>query len=345
MIYTVLSYSYLDIIPGTKINIYKIEKRSKGMKLNELKIGNLVASIPIIQGGMAVRISTHRLAAAVANEGGIGIIAGTGMKLEELKEEIRKARELTKGIIGVNVLFAVKDFANLVKTAIGEKIDLVVSGAGFSRDMFSWGKESGVPIVPIVSSAKLAGMAEKLGAAAVVVEGKEAGGHLGTDRPMREILPEVCQTVSIPVIGAGGIIDGRDIAEVIRLGASGVQMGTRFAASFESDASDYFKEVYINAQKEDVVHINSPVGLPGQGIRNYFYEMVEKYGAPKLESCLQCLKRCSHSFCIMDALNNACKFGDPKRALVFAGEQVHKIKEILSVHDIFNKLLIEVEAQ
>jgi len=126
------------------------------MILPKLKIAKLIAELPIIQGGMAVRISTSALAAAVANEGGIGVIAGTGMEPDELRDEIRKARSLTHGILGVNVLFAASRFAELVQTAIAEKIDLVISGAGFSRDMFSWGKASDVPIVPIVSSAKLA---------------------------------------------------------------------------------------------------------------------------------------------------------------------------------------------
>ncbi|MGE5633158.1 MAG: NAD(P)H-dependent flavin oxidoreductase [Caulobacteraceae bacterium] len=313
------------------------------MKLKELKIGNISASIPIMQGGMAVRISTAPLAAAVANEGGIGIIAGTGMKVEELISEIRKAREMSKGIIGVNVLFAVREFADLVKAAINEGIDLIVSGAGFSRDMFGWGKESGTPIVPIVSSAKLAVMAEKLGASAVVVEGKEAGGHLGTDRSMRDILPEVLNAVNLPVIGAGGVIDGRDIAEVIAMGASGVQMGTRFAASEESNASEEMKELYIKATKEDVVRVKSPVGLPGQGIKNYFYNLVESGAVPENRECAACLKRCTHNFCIMDALINACKSGDFKKALVFSGEHVYRIKEILPVHEIFKRLLKEVE--
>lgn len=313
------------------------------MNLKELKIGNLVVPVPIIQGGMAVKISTAPLAAAVANEGGIGIIAGTGMKVEELIAEIRKARQMTNGVLGVNVLFAVREFADLVKAAIKEGIDLVVSGAGFSRDMFGWGKESNTPIVPIVSSAKLALMAEKLGAAAVIVEGKEAGGHLGTDRPMREVLPEVIDAVSIPVIGAGGIIDGKDIAEVLRMGAAGVQMGTRFAASVESNASDEMKQLYIQACREDVVHVKSPVGLPGQGIRNAFYNAVESEGYVKITKCIDCLKRCSHSFCIMDALVNACRAGDFNKALVFSGEHVHRIKDILPVHEIFKNLLKEIQ--
>jgi NAD(P)H-dependent flavin oxidoreductase YrpB (nitropropane dioxygenase family) len=312
------------------------------MNLKELKIGNLVVPVPIIQGGMAVRISTAPLAAAVANEGGIGIIAGTGMKVDELIAEIRKARQLTDGIIGVNVLFAVREFADLVTAAVKEGIDLVISGAGFSRDMFAWGKESNTPIVPIVSSAKLAIMAEKLGAAAVIVEGKEAGGHLGTDRSMREVLPEVLEAVKIPVIGAGGIIDGKDIAEVIKLGASGVQMGTRFAASEESNASDEMKQLYINAVKEDVIHVKSPVGLPGQGLRNQFFNLVENESHVRINQCIDCLKRCTHSFCIMDALVNACRTGDFNKALIFSGENVHRIKEILPVHEIFKRLLKEV---
>lgn len=311
------------------------------MVLRELKIGNITVPVPIIQGGMAVRISTARLAAAVANEGGIGIIAGTGMSMDELINEIRMARKMTKGIIGVNVLFAAREFADLVRGAMKEGIDLFISGAGFSRDMFSWGKEYNTPIIPIVSSAKLAAMAEKLGSAAVIVEGKEAGGHLGTDRPMKEILHEVIKEVKIPVIAAGGIMDGKDIADAIKHGANGVQMGTRFAASVESNASKEMKDMYIRASKEDVVHISSPVGLPGQCIRNDFYNRIETGVSKGSDECFACLKRCNHNFCIMKALLNACDRGNPEEALMFAGELVYKIKEILPVKQIFKNLLKE----
>lgn len=319
--------------------------KEKIMDLNELKIENIIAKIPIIQGGMAVRISTAKLAAAVANEGGIGIIAGTGMTVKELVSEIRKARAMTKGIIGVNVLFAVKNFADLVKGAMNEKIDLIVSGAGFSRDMFSWGKEYNTPIVPIVSSGKLAALAQKLGASAVVAEGKEAGGHLGTDRPMAEIVCEVLSKVQIPVIAAGGIINGKDIKNALELGAKGVQMGTIFAASIESNASDKMKKLYLKATKQDMAIINSPVGLPGLCIKNEFYNSLKNGLLQNTHPCENCLKRCNHNFCIMEALVNACDSNYFDKALVFAGEKVSEIKEILSVKNIFKNLLGEVKGE
>ena len=314
------------------------------MKLPELKIGNLVARVPIIQGGMAIRISTARLAAAVGEAGGIGLIAASGMSFDELRKEIRLARSLTKnGIVGINVMVAARQFAGIVKTAIEEGIDLVVAGAGFSRDVFALGKESGTPIVPIVSSAKLAKISEKLGAAAVIVEGKEAGGHLGTDQSLHSLLPDIKSAVSIPVIGAGGIINGSDIVETMKLGVDGVQMGTRFAASVESNAAPALKEFYLKAKHEDIVLINSPVGLPGRAIRNPFATKIIESTAPVPESCDGCLKHCLKNFCIIKALIRAQQ-GDLETGLVFTGEYVHKIDEILSVKEIFNRLLAEVDA-
>lgn len=313
------------------------------MKLPELRIGHLVAKFPIVQGGMAVRISTARLAAAVAEAGGIGLIAASGMPLDELRHEIRLARSLTKGIIGINAMVAAREFASLVRTAIEEGIDLIVAGAGFSRDMFAMGQESGTPIVPIVSTAKLAKISEKLGAAAVILEGKEAGGHLGTDRSMREILPEVRQAVKIPVIAAGGVITGRDIVDVLKLGADGVQMGTRFAASEESNAAPELKQFYLKAKPEDIVLIKSPVGLPGRAIKNPFAVKILEGTAPTPDICGACLKHCAQNFCIIKALVRAQQ-GDVETGLVFIGEYVHKIDEILSVKEIFARLIKEAEA-
>ncbi|MDD2211870.1 MAG: nitronate monooxygenase [Clostridia bacterium] len=313
------------------------------MYLPELRIGRLKSVLPIIQGGMAVRISTASLAAAVANEGGIGIIAASGMSSQELKEEIRKARALSAGIIGINVMYAVSAFAELFKTALQEGIDLVVSGAGFSRDMFTWGKEAQIPVVPIVSTAKLAKISEKLGAQAVIVEGKEAGGHLGTTCSVAEIVPEVKKSVSIPVIAAGGIVEGQDIVRAFNYGADGVQLGIRFAASEESNAAQNLKEFYVNSGKEDIVLIDSPVGLLGRALRNEFTEKLISGQIAPIRKCKQCLKNCTGNFCIMTALKNAQQ-GNLKDGLVFAGEFIEKIKRIMPVKEIIRTLLAEVEA-
>lgn len=312
------------------------------MKFPSLKIGRLVPRYPIIQGGMAIRVSTAPLAAAVANAGGIGIIAATGMSLDELRNEIRTARRNSKGIIGINIMFAVKQFATLVHTAIEEKIDLIITGAGFSRDIFKWGRESDTPIVSIVSSAKLARIAEKQGASAVVAEGVEAGGHLGTCRSIEEILPEITSSVKIPVIAAGGIVDGNGIAKAIRLGASGVQMATRFVLSMECAVSDAFKQMYLKASADDVVLISSPVGMPGRALLNPFVKKILDKTVPEPEECDGCLKDCSQEYCIIRALENS-RLGHVDEGVVFTGKNVYKVKEILPVQKIFDKLAKEVE--
>lgn len=309
------------------------------MNLPTLKIGKLVAKIPIIQGGMAIRLSTSRLAAAVANEGGIGLIAASGMSVEELRGEIRNARKLTngKGIIGINCMVAAREFLTLVTTAAQEKIDLIVAGAGFSRDVFEIGRKYNVEIVPIVSTARLAKIAESLGASAIVVEGTEAGGHLGTQRSVKEILPEVLAAVKIPVIAAGGAVDGNDVAELLKMHASGVQMGSRFAASEESNGAKELKEFYLKMNKDDIVQIDSPVGYKGRAFINPFSKLALEGNAPKPESCQGCLKKCKHNFCIIKALSRAQQ-GDVETGLVFTGANMWKIKEILPVKEIFRRI-------
>ena len=313
------------------------------MKLPVLKIGNLVAEVPIVQGGMAIRLSTARLAAAVASEGGIGLIAASGMKFDELRKEIRLARELTggKGIIGINAMVAAREFLGLITTAAEEKLDLIVAGAGFSRDIFAVGREYGVPIVPIVSSVKLAVISEKLGAAAIVVEGTEAGGHLGTQQSIKEILPEIAKAVKIPIIAAGGAVTGQDIVDLLKLGASGVQMGSRFAASEESNGADDLKQFYLKMTKDDVVQIDSPVGYKGRAILNPFAKLALEGNAPKPTECDSCLKHCTRSFCIIRALTRAQQ-GDVETGLVFTGANMWKIKEILPVKEIFRRLKEEI---
>jgi NAD(P)H-dependent flavin oxidoreductase YrpB (nitropropane dioxygenase family) len=171
------------------------------MKLPSLSIAGFTAPFPLIQGGMSIRVSTSALAVPVADCGGIGVIGGSGIPPEELKQDILKAKNATTGIIAVNIMYAMKNFYNLVMSSIEAGVDMIITGAGFSRDIFKIGREHKTPVVMIVSSVALAKLAEKLGAAAVIVEAKEAGGHLGTDRPLREIFPPIRDAVkNIPLI-------------------------------------------------------------------------------------------------------------------------------------------------
>ncbi|WP_078544914.1 NAD(P)H-dependent flavin oxidoreductase [Litchfieldia alkalitelluris] len=312
------------------------------MNFPELKIGHMKPRVPIIQGGMGVGISLSGLASAVANAGGIGIISGTGISVDELKSHIRKARELTKGIgyIGVNVLYAMTGFSEAMKAALDEKVDFIISGAGISRDMYAWGKEYNIPVISIVSSAKLAKMSQRLGASAVVVEGFEAGGHLGTDRPLFDILPEVVEAVEIPVIAAGGIINGKDVRKALEMGASGVQMGSRFVASNECDAPLSFKEKYLNSKEGDTTLIKSVVGLEGRAIRNAFTDKISDDKKVKIDKCVKCLKKCSHRFCILQSLLNS-RDGDAEEGLVFSGSRVHEINDILPVKKIIENIMNE----
>jgi NAD(P)H-dependent flavin oxidoreductase YrpB (nitropropane dioxygenase family) len=311
--------------------------------LPELKIGDLVAKIPIIQGGMAVKISTGLLAGTIASLGGIGVIGASGMDLMELREEIRKAKQIAMGgLVGINIMFAAREFVGVVQTAISEKISLIITGAGFSRDIFKMGHESNTPILPIVSSAKLAKTATRCGAAAIVVEGTEAGGHLGTDRSIELILPEVRAVTDLPVIAAGGITDGCDIAKMFKLGANGVQIATRFVLTNECAAAPEYKKVYQNSKKEDVVIISSPVGMPGRAIKTKFVEKILNGTAPKPIGCDYCLKKCSLEYCIVQALINSQQ-GNVDEGIVFSGGNVWKIKDkrIRPAADVFNELVKE----
>ncbi|HZW36485.1 MAG: NAD(P)H-dependent flavin oxidoreductase [Deltaproteobacteria bacterium] len=315
------------------------------MKLPELKIGNFTARIPLVQGGMSVRVSTSSLAAAVADCGGIGTIGGSGIPIDELKEDIRKAKRMTKGIVAVNIMFAIREFMEAVMASIEAGVDMIVTGAGFSRDVFKIGKQHNVPIVSIVSSPEFGKLAERSGADAIVVEAKEAGGHLGTDRPLRELFPEVRKVVKkVPLIAAGGITDGFEIGEMMgKYGADGVQMATRFVLTKECDVSDAFKRTYLNARQEDVLLIESPVGLPGRAIRNPFlHRLLAGESLYDGECKRNCLKKCSHSFCIIDRLEMS-QGGDVEEGLVFSGENVWRIKDIPSVRDLIDRLVAEAE--
>lgn len=353
--------------------------------LKELRIGDLVAKIPIVQGGMAVGISLSGLASAVANEGGIGVIATAGIGNGEpdfyteflaanqrgLVKEIRKARELTKGLLGVNIMVALSNFDDMVRTSIEEGIDIIFSGAGLPLTLPKFLKEgSKTKLVPIVSSGRAAALIckrwlEKYNYLpdAVVVEGPKAGGHLGfkpeqIDDPayeLEKLVPEVIKEVKpfeeksgkpIPVIAAGGIYTGEDILKFLQLGASGVQMATRFVTTHECDASIRFKQTYIDAQEDDTVIIKSPVGLPGRAVRNKFLDDVGE-GKRKPYKCpYHCIVTCNYQdspYCIALALINAYK-GKLKGGFAFAGANAFRAKEIISVKELVEILLDEYSA-
>lgn len=316
------------------------------MKLPPLHIDRFTASVPIIQGGMSIRVSTSALAAPVAACGGIGTIGGSAIPAEELKADIRKAKEQTKGIVAVNIMFAIKNFYELVMASVEAGVDMIITGAGFSRDIFKIGKDTNTPIVSIVSSAAFARLAEKLGAAAIVVEAKEAGGHLGTDVALRELFPEIRKVVKkVPLIAAGGITNGYEMAEMMdKYGADGVQVATRFVLTKECSVSENFKHVMLNATKDDVKIIRSPVGLPGRALLTPFVEKLLSKADLKTKECkYKCLKKCDHVYCISERLIKACE-GDVEEGLFFSGENVYKIKDILSVREVFDQFISQAES-
>ncbi len=320
----------------------------KQTSMPPLRVGNKYARVSIIQGGMAVRVSLHNLAGNVAKCGGVGIIAVSGMSdPEEVKSEIRKAREIAgpEGVIGINIMGVIGHFVELVDAAMEEKIDLIIQGAGFRNDIFEIGKQYNVPIFSIASSVKVALKAEQMGATAVVIEGSDAGGHLGFRkghefRKTVDIVKDVVKEIKIPVIAAGGVYDSIDIAEMLRAGAKGVQMATRFVATQECDVDEKFKKAYVNAGKDDVVIITSPVGLPGRAIKTPFVEKILNHTAPKPDplKCKGCIGPvCDKSYCILEALENARK-GDLENGLVFAGSNVWRINKIATVEEIMKEL-------
>jgi nitronate monooxygenase len=354
------------------------------MQLPKLRIGDLIAKIPIIQGGMGVGISLSGLASAVANEGGIGVIAAAMIGMAEpdigsnplaaniraLKNEIRKARALTKGLLGVNIMVALTQFSNLVKAAIEEGIDFIFSGAGLPLDLPKYlGRRNNPKLVPIVSSGRAAEVLCKKWAKlsylpdAFVVEGPMAGGHLGLKREqifapeftLEKLVAEVLTAVkpfeaecgrAIPVIAAGGIYSGEDIRKFLDIGAAGVQMATRFVATHECDASAEFKQAYVNASKDDIVIINSPVGLPGRAINNEFLEAVKRGEKVPFTCPYHCIRTCDHRqspYCIALALIQA-KRGNLKRGFVFSGQNAYRVDRIISVKELIKTLKQEYGA-
>ncbi len=345
-----------------------------------LRIGNRTALLPIVQGGMGVGLSLSGLASAVAEEGGIGVIAATGIGLIEadyydrpleaniraLRSEIRKARVKTTGILGVNIMVAADGFLRLLEAAVEEKIDLLFLGAGLPIKGIPVAaiRRAGVGVVPIVSSGRAARLIFKSWEKtygdipdAVVVEGPLAGGHLGfkpgqiddPDFQLEKILPEVVEALrefetpwgrAIPVIAGGGIYTGEDIRRMLGLGARGVQLGTRFIATEECDADARFKQAYVACGKEDIVIIQSPVGLPGRAIRSPFLEDVAR-GVRKVFRCpSHCLQSCGAKdarYCIAEALDHARR-GEFKDGFAFCGANAFRVRAIIRVADLVSGL-------
>lgn len=358
------------------------------LKLPELKFGDSIAKLPIIQGGMGVGISLSGLASAVANEGGVGVIAAAMIGMGEpdvgrnpdeanmraLRNEIRKARErMTQGLLGVNIMVALTNFADLVKTSIREGADVIFSGAGLPLDLPKYLREefpgdmaskAKTRLVPIVSSGRAAAVLCKKWLSkydylpdGFVVEGPKAGGHLGfkadeLDQPefqLEHILPEVVEAVKpfeletgrrIPVIAAGGVYTGADIAKYLEMGASGVQMGTRFVATHECDADQAFKEAFVNARREDITVIKSPVGMPGRAIFNEFLLAVREGRKKPFKCPFHCIKSCDFTttpYCISQALVSAKK-GILKHGFAFCGENAWRVDRIMSVKELVGSL-------
>lgn len=350
--------------------------------LPKLVIGDKIADIPIIQGGMGVGVSRSGLAGAVAKEGAIGIISTAQIGYDEdgfennqaqanikaIEKHIKRAKKIAngKGLVGVNVMTALKHYREHVRTAAGAGADVIICGAGLPVDLPELVKDSDCKIAPIVSSERACNIILKMWshrydrtADFIVVEGPEAGGHLGYSKEQLEHIEEydfdeeikkiICAkqkyeneyNVNIPVIVAGGVFTREDIKHMLEIGAQGVQIASRFVATNECDASQEYKNMYINAKAGDICIVKSPVGMPGRAVRNRFIEKVEKE-RQKIEKCYQCLEKCNPAdvpYCITKALISAVR-GDIDNGLIFCGSNVDRINKIVSVHDLIKELVM-----
>lgn len=372
------------------------------MKLNQLQIGEKNAKLPIIQGGMGVGVSRSSLAGAVAAAGGVGVISTAqigydeenfekdpaGCNLVAIKKHIKRAKEIAAdkvgncaGLIGVNVMVALKHYREHVRAAVEAGADVVICGAGLPMDLPELVENSSTKIAPIVSSARACKLILKQWANKyhrttdfIVVEGPAAGGHLGfhldqleefgyvgehdkstiveahrmeqmsVDKEIEDIVAlkkeyEKQFNCHIPVIMAGGVFDHEDVMHAMELGAEGVQIASRFVATYECDASDAYKQAYVDADEKDIQIIKSPVGLPGRALFNKFVARVTGEKGV-IKKCYQCLEKCNPAkvpYCITKALIDAVK-GDIENGLIFCGANVGKIKKMMSVKDLMKEL-------
>lgn len=343
------------------------------MSISELRIGDLCARIPVIQGGMGVGVSLSGLAGAVAAAGGVGIIstAQIGFRdpdfgrhpiecnLKAIGEEIKKAREKANGgIVGVNIMVATKRYEDYVKAAVAAGADLIISGAGLPMTLPEI--SGNTKIAPVVSSRKSLSVISKYWQKKysrkpdlVVIEGPLAGGHLGFskeeidaytvtneknyDDEVKAII-ELANELEVPVVVAGGIYERKDMDHYLAMGAKGVQIATRFVTTRECDASDAYKQAYIDAKKEDIVIVKSPVGMPGRAIHNAFLDKVAA-GERFMRGCRQCIITCKPDtapYCITEALINAVE-GRLDEGLIFCGSNAYRANKIETVADIMEE--------
>lgn len=344
-------------------------------KVKPLVIGDLTAKVPVIQGGMGVGISLSSLAGAVAAEGGIGVISTAqigyrepdfdtdpiGANLRAIGSEVKKARDIAKGgILGVNIMVATRKYEEYVKAAVAAGIDLIISGAGLPMDLPKLVGAARTKLAPIVSSVKSVQVIMRYWwkkynrlPDLVVIEGPLAGGHLGFhkeqlddieglhyDEEVRAIIEKVNETAAeheanIPVVMAGGVYTRDDMDHYLEMGASGVQMATRFVTTYECDADPAYKQSYIDAKKEDIVIVQSPVGMPGRAILNPFMKRAKEGQIPhgKCHLCISTCKGADTPYCITDALVNAVK-GKVEDGLLFCGANAYRATHLEHVKDI-----------
>lgn len=327
---------------------------------------------------MGVCISKEKLASAVSNAGGMGVIASVGLgdefdsknnnyvlkSAEALREIIRKTKQETQKPFAVNIMVALTNYESLCKVCAEENVSTIISGAGLPLRLPSYISNKKINLIPIVSSAKAARIIIKIWQKkynritdALIIEGPMAGGHLGftqeelkKPKQLFDIIQEVKNLIKnefpnfkIPVIAAGGIFSGKDIVSALHFGADGVQMATRFITTKECDANDEIKHLCLQAKENDIVIINSPVGLPGRVLRNKFVEKILSGAKITFKCPYKCLKTCRQdeaNFCLAQALVNASK-GNFDEGFVMPGANVYRLNTIVTVEELFRQLQVE----
>ncbi|MGL4382250.1 MAG: NAD(P)H-dependent flavin oxidoreductase [Bacilli bacterium] len=354
---------------------YSLEK-SDAMK--SVKIKDKVLKVPIIQGGMGVGVSLSNLAGNVMKQDCLGVISAAqpGYDMPDFKtnnyqvnydaliKHAVKARAISegKGLLGVNIMVAMEDYANMVKAAVEANVDVIISGAGIPMHLPKYAKGFKGALAPIVSSGKVAEMICRKWDKSyqtipdlIIIEGPQAAGHLGFKREdiiagisLESLLFDVKEAIKIyeekyerkiPIFVAGGIYTNEDINKYLKLGASGVQMGSRFIATYECDAHINFKQAIIDCKKEDIIIVGSPVGLPGRALSNDFTKTVEDTRI-KVNHCYNCIIPCNPAttqYCISEMLIKSVT-GDVKNGLVFCGSEAYRIDKLLSVKELIDSL-------